>query len=173
MKNFLLKPITSRDFEEFYELLSSDFCPSERKTKERELQALKNTLFAPAYIEKEGVKVGYICLWDFDGFVFIEHLAVLKDFRGCGVGSEFLGELLVDIKKTVVLEVERPHDEISKKRIEFYTRVGFTVNPYDYVQPQYFKSAEKIPMFICSYPREIPKDEYISITNKIKNAVYG
>ena len=97
----------------------------------------------------------------------------MKELRDQKVGSSFFKQFLEDNSNMVLLEVERPTDVISEKRIRFYERMGFFVNPYDYYQPSYHPGTELVPMFICSHGRAVSEEEYLNFTGKIKAVVYA
>ena len=172
MKDFDLIRIEKCDFDLFYTYLENDFCSSERKTRSDELKAFDTPAFLPCFIRKDGLTVGYICLWSFEEFIYVEHFAILKEYRNQNMGSAFLSEFLKEVSKKVILEVERPVDDIAKRRIEFYKRAGFYVNMYDYIQPTYYPGADKIPMYICSFGGALSPCEYALYTSQICSAVY-
>lgn len=172
MSKFTLQKISTEKFEQFYRILEEDFCFLERKKYQNELDAFQNPNFLPAYICVDQNPVGYICYWEFEDFIYIEHFAIMKSLRDQGVGSKFLEEFLKNISKLVILEAERPTDCISEKRIRFYERMGFAINQYDYYQPSYHQGEKEVPMFICTYPRSISEEEYFDLTKQIKNVVY-
>jgi ribosomal protein S18 acetylase RimI-like enzyme len=87
-----------------------------------------------------------LCYWmlmmERDGvhmpFVYVEYLAVRKELRGCGVGTELMSEFLKRMNDVpVVLEVELPVCELAQKRVEFYERLGLKLMPDYYEQPSY------------------------------------
>jgi len=172
MKDFYLKQITDGDFGEFYSLLEDDFCLSERKAYDEELRALNEMAFSPNFILYKGRKVGYICLWNFESFVFVEHFAIFKSERGSGLGGAFIKELTSDLSKLLILEAEVAFDEVSKRRLEFYKRAGFYINGYPYVQPKYRPDCSDINMHILSFNRPLTEQEFIGFSEKIKNTVY-
>lgn len=172
MNKFTLKPIHLSEFNKYYELLENDFCYAERKDYDSEILSFQNKSFYPSFIFLKDELVGYICFWKFDSFVFIEHFAILEGKRNQRIGSEFLKHFLLNTPHLIILEVERPTDLISEKRVHFYKRLGFTVNLYDYIQPSYHKENDKVPMYICSFDRSISHSEYIRIIKQIKNVVY-
>ena len=57
-----------------------------------------------------------------------EHFAVDPDERGGGYGGKALRLLCEELQTPVVLEVELPFDEMSRRRIGFYQRSGFTLS---------------------------------------------
>ena len=167
-----LVEIKKKDFEYFYSLLEKDFCFAERKVKEDELKSLENKSFKPCFICDENKIVGYFCYWDFEDFIFGEHLAILEKIRDKGFGTKFLKEFLSKIKKPFVFEIEKPADEQSIKRKRFYERFGFTFNDFDYCQPSYHKANDGVPMIFVSYPEKLTRKRFLQISNIIKEKVY-
>lgn len=92
---------------------------------------------------------GLVIWWDFSSFIYVEHLAVVEDLRGQGVGGAVLN-LLSGKGIPVLAEVEIPFDEASFRRISFYNRAGFTALPVDYFQPPYRIGEEVLPMQLFS-----------------------
>lgn len=172
MSRYTLQRITLEQFAQYYSLLEEDFCFLERKKYQDELDAFANNRFTPAYIYVNSKPVGYICYWEFEDFLFVEHFAILKELRNQGFGNAFFEEFLYNISKLVLLEVERPTDVISEKRIRFYERIGFFVNKYEYRQPSYHQDDKLVSMLICSYNRSITVGEYNDFIDQIKNTVY-
>ena len=168
-----LKPITKKNFKQFYNLLSEDFCFEEHKTFEDMIKDLDNPRYKPNFIYSECKKIGYITFWDMDDFYFFEHFAVLKNLRDQGYGSRFISEFFPTLNKPAFIEVERPINELTTRRVEFYKRNDFVVNDFDYYQPSYHGADDKVPMRIVSYKKSISKKEYNYFINKIKEHVYN
>ena len=101
-----LQLVTKDTFDSYYNKLSKDFCIEERKTKADELDSTLDERFKIYNILDKDNIVGYISIWEFDSFIFIEHLAIEKHLRGKGIGSRFLKEYTTNTKKTIVLEIE-------------------------------------------------------------------
>ena len=75
-------------------------------------------------------------------------MAVDPALRNGGYGSRVMQTLLRELKKPLILEVETPEDEMSKRRIGFYQRQGFEICDTGYVQPPYRKGGESLPMYL-------------------------
>lgn len=73
----------------------------------------------------------------------------------------------------IVVEVERPNTDITQRRIEFYKKVGFKLNKYDYIQPPYGVGKNPVPMFLMTFPNKIKESEFILIRKKLHSDVYG
>jgi ribosomal protein S18 acetylase RimI-like enzyme len=165
----------SRLFPAFWELYESAFPPDERRDAKRQEALFKRPeyrLFA-AFDEKSRGLSGFLSLWEFAGFVFMEHLAVQAPLRGKGMGAEILRRYMSGCSKSVVLEVERPESEIQKRRVAFYERLGFRLNRHDYVQPPYGPGKRPVPMLLMSYPRAISEKEFPLLREHIHLIVYG
>ncbi len=95
--------------------------------------------------------IGFITYWNFAEFIYIEHFAVDESQRGKGYGKKVLSELLHQEELPLVLEVERPEDEISIRRIRFYETMGFSLCKIPYVQPPYSQGKNPVDLFLMSY----------------------
>ena len=168
-----LKKITLDEYDKFFALLENDFCLDERKTKENELKAFDSPNFSPNFIYDGETLVGYVCYWEFENFLFVEHFAISKEMRGTGCGSRFLKEFSETKNKPIILEVELPETEIAEKRIKFYERLGYVVNNYPYIQPAYQPESKPVDMFVMSYGSSLSKQNFDDFTQKIKKVVYN
>lgn len=168
-----IKSITKDDFESFFRVMKNSFPEIERRTdKGQKALFNENEYRVIGYKDKNDDVTAFIAFWDFEDFIFIEHFAVDKSIRGNGVGSKFISEFLNNSEKNIVLEVELPEDEISIRRIEFYKRMGMTLNDYEYVQPPLQKGKELLPLRIMSYPKRLSQDEFENIRREIYKKVY-
>lgn len=80
---------------------------------------------------------GILIYWQFSDFLYIEYLATRSDLRGRSLGSKIMEKLFSGISCPVILEAEPPQDELAIRRIRFYERLGFSVEPDAYLQPSY------------------------------------
>ena len=83
-----------------------------------------------------------------------------------------MGTLTGQLKGTVILEVERPEDEMSRRRIGFYERCGFTLCKQDYLQPPYRKGGEAVPLYLMFIHTESIDGQYTQIRDEIYREVY-
>lgn len=96
---------------------------------------------------------GLATLWILDRFAYIEHLAVAKNFRGMGVGSQAVKLILEDVEKLpVVVEIESPTASRPETvdRLKFYNRLGFVTIATDYVQPPYAPGLPSVPLHLLA-----------------------
>lgn len=95
--------------------------------------------FRSLAVLSDGSFAGFLNLWNFDDFIYIEHLATLPALRNRGIGAAALRLLFAQTDKPCVLEADPPVTEIAKRRIAFYARLGFGLWDRDYIQPAYSK----------------------------------
>lgn len=159
-------------FGDFWRLYESAFPPDERRDLERQkaLFARKEySLFAAI----DGGFVGFISLWEFADFVFMEHLAVEAKLRGKGIGTAIMKEYMGKCRKKAILEVEPPKTAAQKKRVSFYRQLGFALNGHPYVQPPYGPGKKPVRMLLMSHPSPISGAEFAEARGKIHTLVYG
>lgn len=96
--------------------------------------------------------MGFVSLWNFDNFIYIEHLAISHLSRNKGIGSFILKFLISEINNNIILEVEPPIDDISIRRIEFYNRIGFSIiKNIHYIQPAYSDKRQPVALSIMTH----------------------
>ncbi len=137
---------TKQDFEEIFEIMSEAFPPEEYRPKERQ-RALFDDERYTVYILREDKSIkGFLALWRLPSFYFAEHFAISSAERSRGLGSLFLSKVLPMLELPLVLEAENVNDDISKRRMAFYQRNGFTLTDICYNQPNFHKSDKVIPL---------------------------
>ena len=113
-------------------------------------------------------------VWDFDDFRYVEHFAILPEMRCHRYGARALETLLASDRRPVVLEVEMPEDELTTRRVGFYTRCGFAMLPDAYIQPPYRPGGASLPMKIMAWAPDgvrVPSFSHIRLT--LHREVYG
>ena len=88
-------------------------------------------------------------------------------------GRKIMEVLQQQFPGVIILEVEKPVDEWSRRRIGFYQRCGFCLCEKEYVQPSYRKGGETLPMFLMYAGTETIDKEFESIRDEIYRKVYG
>lgn len=172
MKNKILNNAKKSEFDIFFDLMKDAFPSIER----RNYKDAKKLFYEDLYnviLRKDGNNIiAFLAIWDFEDFKYIEHFAVSKNNRGYGIGTSMLKEYLKENTNLIFLEVEFPSDEISRRRIEFYKRLGFYLNDFKYLQPPLQKHHDFLPLMIMSYPRSVDEIEFINLKNKVYDKVY-
>ncbi len=173
MEFIKLENSDSQEFKEAWKIYESSFPSDERRTLDLQKKLIKNKQYNFFIVLKDKILVAIITDWNFEDFLFVEHLAVKKDLRGKGIGTELLKEYLSKNKQKIVLEVEKPETESAIKRIKFYEKIGLKLNNFNYIQPPYGKDKNPVPMFLMTYPEKINESEFSSVREKLHSIVYG
>ncbi|MBQ7975135.1 MAG: GNAT family N-acetyltransferase [Clostridia bacterium] len=127
------KKASLEEIEEIYKThMKKDFPPAELKP----LSAIKYSVQKGWYVmyiayDEKGIK-GYACIADCGGKIgFLDYFAIVKEYRGTGVGTEFFAKLKSLGFECIILETEsvesaknEEEDFIRKRRIAFYKRSG-------------------------------------------------
>lgn len=163
-------PIPDEYFEKVYSLLERSLPQIEMRTKGDQKALISNEKYKILVAEKGNIFAGFMAIWDFEKFCFLEHFAVKPDMRSNGVGSEILRHLKKISDKKIILEVEPPEfSDYAQRRIGFYARNEFLYNDFEYFQPPLQKGADIIPLKIMSHPTSLTEDEF----NHIRKTLYG
>ena len=116
---------------------------------------------------------GFCILWEFSGFVFIEHFAVKPEMRGLGIGEKTLAKIKENFQKSIILETELPADELKIRRIRFYERNGFHKLSRTYFQPSYGENKPEVELKLMSTNVDIRTEELEYIIKTIRKKVYN
>ncbi len=141
-----------------WRLYEESFPVAERRKMEDHLLACTDERFFPLSAWEEGRVTGLLFFWEWEGYRYLEHLAVTPHHRGQGYGSEML-RYLRDSEYTIILEIDPLVNELSVRRLQFYERAGFTLTPYRFVHLPYRLEAQPQELLILSYPQMITKKE--------------
>lgn len=105
----------------------------------------------------KSIFAGFLNCWNLHTssgeILYIEHFAVSPSQRGNGLGAAALQTIMADSKTSIILEVEPPTDELTRRRIAFYERNGLKLHSaLPYLQPPYFPGNQPIILKIMSSP---------------------
>jgi len=117
--------------------------------------------------------VGFISEWHFKSFLYIEHFAIEPSQRNQQIGFTVLKQFTEIQNKPIILEVEIPHNELSKRRISFYKRIGFTIDNHIYFQPPYHETDGWFEMRLMSFGKINLQESYNEIRNCLYHNVYS
>jgi len=155
--------IKAIEFDQIFAIMEASFPAIERRT----YAGQKELLTDPHYrliteTDDKGSIIAFLAVWEFPMFRFVEHIAVDPSVRGGGLGGKLMNAYIRESSKPVILEVEPPETELAERRIGFYERLGFRLNPFDYLQPPLQTGLPELPLQMMSYP-ELLKDEEFSL----------
>lgn len=159
-------------FDSVYRLMEQSFPSDERRRYQEQLQLLKNPYYS-VYIQENATEIqGFVAVWHFDFFVFLEHFAVNPKFRNFGLGSRILDWMRTTFQTPICLEVEPPETELARRRIGFYERNGFYLNDYPYTQPVLSVGKKEIPLMIMTSDTVVDADTFQQIKDTLYKEVY-
>lgn len=137
--NLILKEAKNSDI--IFEDMQKQFPPEELK----DFSTFKKLLNTPDYklfvLEDNSRLTGYLIFLEDkqSKTIWIDYVAILKEYHGCGFGSEIFHIAKNTFKdlKGCYLEVEKqnPDDINTLRRIKFYTRLGAKKLDVDYIYP--------------------------------------
>ncbi len=115
---------------------------------------------------------GFLTTWRFNTFTYVEHFAISGHLRGQGVGSIAMKRCLEDVKDQMVLEVEKPTDETTNRRVRFYEHLGFHLCLDGYDAPAYPGKPKPVAMSLMAYPDALTKEGSQDVQRVLANDVY-
>ncbi len=122
--------------------------------------------------------LGFISLWDLsDEWLFVEHFALLPEWRNNGFGAKLLNILKETYpSKAILLESEPPISEVATRRLNFYARQGFSILSTTYKQPSYYPNeegdlSEPLSLYLLG-TRACSTDELSQLIAKLYALVY-
>lgn len=134
----------------------------------------KESNFSMYALLKDDQYVGFITVWYLDHFYYIEHFAIDESARNGGIGAIAMKSLLAILDGPVVLEVELPEDELSRRRIGFYERLGFVLDSrHPYKQPPYCEGHPWLDLHLMTYGDINLQESFEDVKTKIYTYVYG
>ena len=163
----MLQRINETDFPEIYRIMQASFSDDEYRPYDEQLALFEEPEYRIYYMP-----AGFLAVWEFESFIYIEHFAVDPSLRNSGTGSAMLQELVKQYQKPICLEVELPEDELTRRRIGFYERNGFVFNEYPYIQPPISKGKSPVPLRIMTYRSEITREEFQKMKEILYRRVY-
>ena len=166
-KGVMLQRINETDFPEIYRIMQASFSDDEYRPYDEQLALFEEPEYRIYYMP-----AGFLAVWEFESFIYIEHFAVDPALRNSGTGSAMLQELVKQYQKPICLEVELPEDELTRRRIGFYERNGFVFNEYPYIQPPISKGKSPVPLRIMTYRSEITREEFQKMKEILYRRVY-
>lgn len=171
----MIQLMEQEDFDEIYEMIVSSFPEHENRGYEKQKELLCNPKFHIYVMKADDTNQikGFISIWDIEDYAFIDHFAVSSKIRNEGIGSKILKELSTSINKNVFLEVDIPETDIARRRIQFYERNGYYLNPFHYELPALFKGGHPVELMIMSSDALLTEAKFMSLTKELLEVAYG
>jgi ribosomal protein S18 acetylase RimI-like enzyme len=166
------KIASEAEFEVIKNLYLTAFPPNERREFDELKKQIDNDECNVNLIFDDEKVAGFIILWNFNDFVFLEHFAIKPGLRGLGTGEKTLNEIKALNQKTIILETEPPADEMSRRRISFYKRNGFQLLERHYLQPSYDGKKPEVEMKLMCNSENISIEKLEKYILLIREKVY-
>ncbi len=173
MKLIEISPSDSKIWSEVWDVYISSFPDYERRGVISHKSASENDAFNTTIaIDEAGNFLALLFYWRCKELIYIEHLAVNPQNRGANIGTKIMKAFIQENKDcTVVLEIEPPISDITKRRLSFYKRLGFCENKYEYTHPSYAKVHFIHRLDILSYHKELSQLEYENFCEFISKVI--
>ncbi|MDZ4992366.1 GNAT family N-acetyltransferase [Clostridium perfringens] len=157
-------------FNKAMEIYKVSFPIFEQRTIKDQIKALEDEDYHFNVIYDGDKMVGILLYWDMNGYKYIEHFAIDSSLRGKNYGSRVLKEFCKN-NKNVILEIDPPIDEISNKRLNFYSKLGFKLQDFNHIHPSYRKECKSHSLKIMTFNENISKEDYDTFNNLLKKNV--
>lgn len=160
------------------ELIEKTYTSSFPKEERRDFSLVRKLLEDDSRFEMyallcDGIYVGFITGWQFEGFVYVEHFAIDESVRNGGIGAKAMAGFLALHEDPVVLEVEMPTEEMSKRRVGFYERLGFVLDHHVYFQPPYRRGESFLEMRLMAHGKLDLERSFERVKSTMYQNVYG
>jgi len=146
-------------FEQAWWLYEQAFPPDERRLRASQEHVLLKPMYHFEIVLHHGQFVAILLWWDFKDIRFIEHFATMPEERGKGMGRKIINEYILRSRKAILLEVDLPLDELSRRRIKFYQQLDFILNPFPYQQPALHAKSKPVKLKLMSYPKALEQGD--------------
>lgn len=159
-------------FTEAWDLYETSFPLEERRSLDSQVNVFKNLNYYFDVIIEDGKFIGFLLWWDFDNLRFIEYFATVESIRNKGFGKLIIETFLKRSQKPIILEVELPDSNIRERRIEFYKRLGFHLNPHFYEVPPIKEGLSALEFLIMSFPDVISENDVINFVEQCHPIIF-
>ena len=159
MKQVKLENLSDTFFQMAWELYEGSFPLEERRLKDAQARVMKNPDYNFDIVINNKQFIGFILWWDFEAIRYVEHFATSPQQRNKGFGKLILEKFIKSNDKPILLEVELPHSTINQRRIKFYERTGFKLNPHYYEVPPIQEGHSPLQLLLMSYPNLLSAED--------------
>ena len=170
----VLRNISVDEFDAVYDIMEKSFPEDEYRSYDEQKMLFSKSEYDIYVVDGDDSTLkAFVAVWGFDDFAFIEHLAVNPACRNAGIVASILAAVKEKTGKRICLEVELPENDIARRRIGFYTRNGFSLNEYNYIQPPMSAGKNPVPLFIMTTDGAVEERRFEYIKDKLYEKVYN
>ncbi len=172
MKALLLSDIHSPFFAAAWQVYEDSFPVAERRSLLAHQDAMAHPCYKFQVCLDNSALVGFLAWWAYEDFRYLEHFAIAAPRRSGGLGSKMLLQWIASEETPVILEIEEVVDDITRRRLHFYRRLGFIENTMDHSHPSYADRTGAVPMRLLSYPDFIDTTRHNLFMEKLRQDVW-
>ena len=166
-----LKAVREEELPAIYARMQENFAREEIRDRDAFFAQFHAQGYRLMHLADGDANVGFIGIWELEGGAYVEHIAVYPAFRGKRYGSDAVRAVQAAFG-ALVLEIEPPRTPDQIRRLHFYERLGFVVNPVDYLQPPYREGDAPLPLLLLSCPAPLGARTQ-AVVRQIYERVYG
>lgn len=150
------------NLKKIYKDMLTQFPKEELKTFKEFEQLLASPEYELFIFKPEDVSVGYSIWYKDDemGFLWLDYIAIFKEFHSKGYGSICIKEFIKQNsdKKYCFFEIEKPTNEQAVRRQKFYEKLGCKNTGIKYFFPNKYKKLE-MDLLYLGVNTDIPPDK--------------
>lgn len=154
-----ISDFNSLQYKQAFDLYLRAFPFDERRGEEEHKRILSKQTYHFDVLKEGDELVGIMLYWQTSSYIFLEHFAIMEGKRNLGLGAIAL-DLLKKKGQPIILEIEEPTDDITKRRAGFYSRNGFVITEHEHIQAKLKVGDKDLHLKLLSYPYAISKKEY-------------
>lgn len=161
-------------FWEAMKLYHTGFPEHEQRKEDSQKEILQDPGYHFNLIYDGETFVGILLCWENADFIYVEHFCIDEKLRNKQYGQRTLALLNAEAdgkKKTVILEIDPPVDEISKRRKGFYERAQYQENAFAHIHPPYREKYEGHSLVVMSYPAPLTETAYQEFAEYLRETV--
>lgn len=163
----------SPQYPDFQKACAASFPLNERRSEAAQRAALRDPRYRLDAWLDDGRFIGFMGWWDFVSCRYIEHVAIAPESRSGGYGKSVLEQWLGSSTKPVLLEIEEPVDDLTRRRLGFYQRLGFTEVPGTHAQPNYQGGGPEPLMQVLSWPGPVSEQQRLEFVELLHREVWS
>lgn len=162
--------VENQYWDKVMDIYRNSFPIFEQRDIKNQISVLEDVNYNCIAVCDRDLLVGLLFYWEFDKYIYIEHLGILGELRGKNYGSKILRKFCKG-DRNIILEIDPPIDDLSIKRLKFYNKLGFLLQDFEHIHPPYRRGYEGHNLKIMSYNRGLSTEEYEQFNFDLKEHI--
>lgn len=155
-------------FEAAQELSELSFPAPLRRDRSAFAAAFSDPAFECLVFREREAVIGFVSLWYFPDYLFLEAIAVAPEFRGLGLGSERLRDLMT----SVVNPIAALSHSAYPAALDFFTKNRFVVNQGRYLLPEGVVPEDERALTLLTYPKPFTQAKSLALCRDLEERVF-